>query len=104
MQLADFCPSGVTRLAFYTRSCWAFMEIFVQEDIRLKIADHVNTHMLSWMNFLILLLEYLSSLYFTELSSNLFASTGGRNRMTPLQTQTGNRHCRLVAQTAPTLF
>lgn len=43
-----------------------------------------NTYMLSWMNFLILLLVYLSSLYLTELSSNLLLSLAGRNRTTPL--------------------
>lgn len=41
--------------------------------------------MLSWMNLLTLLLVYLSSLYFTLLSSNLFLSCGGRNRTIPLQ-------------------
>lgn len=40
--------------------------------------------MLSWMNFLILLLVYLSSLNLTELSSNLLLSWGGRNKTTPL--------------------
>lgn len=49
------------------------------------MVDGSNTHTLSWMNLLILLLVYLSSLYRTELSSNLLLSRGGRNRMTPLQ-------------------
>lgn len=41
--------------------------------------------MLSWMNFLILLLVYLSSLNWTELSSNLLLSRGGRNKTTALE-------------------
>lgn len=47
----------------------------------------VDTHTLSWMNLLILLLVYFSSLYFTLLSSNLFLSVGGRNRTIPLQVE-----------------
>lgn len=45
-----------------------------------------SSYMLSWMNLLILLLVYLSSVNFTLLSSNLFLSCGGRNRTIPLQT------------------
>lgn len=65
---------------------------FTAGDSR-AVTDHLtgapgqtdDTHMLSWMNLLILLLVYLSSLYFTEPSSNLLLSRGGRNRITPLQ-------------------
>lgn len=52
--------------------------------------DDDDTHTLSWMNLLILLLVYLSSLYFTEPSSNLFLRSGGRNRTTPLRSRTGS--------------
>lgn len=54
--------------------------------------DSVNTHMLSWMNLLTLLLVNLSSLYVTELSSNLLLSRGGRNRMTALRTKKIDSH------------
>lgn len=40
--------------------------------------------MFSWMNFLIFALVILSSGYLMELSSNLFARRGGRNKTTPL--------------------
>lgn len=49
--------------------------------------------MFSWMNFLIFPLVILSSGYLTELSSNLLASRGGRNKTIPLQ---GSRYCELV--------
>lgn len=49
--------------------------------------------MFSWMNFLIFPLVILSSGYLIELSSNLLARRGGRNKTIPLW---GSRYCELV--------
>lgn len=48
---------------------------------------NLSSYTLSWMNLLTLLLVYLSSPYFTLLSSNLLLSCGGRKRTTPLPTE-----------------
>lgn len=66
--------------------------------------DADKTHMLSWMNLLILLLVYFSSVNFTELSSNMLLSRGGRNRTTPLSTKNRKCHCSPAAPTAAVLI
>lgn len=73
----------VTRLLLTTNG--VSNSLLVSHYFSLWTVDGSKTHTLSWMNLLILLLVYLSSLYRTELSSNLLLSRGGRNRMTSLQ-------------------
>lgn len=71
-----------------TQNMWTLLVIDLCEPlINIWVSSlRFGSYMLSWMNFLILLLVYLSSVYFTLLSSNLFLSCGGRKRTIPLQT------------------
>lgn len=86
----DVCsPAWDSLIENNTQNTWTLLVIDLFEPlINIWVSSlRFGSYMLSWMNFLILLLVYLSSVYFTLLSSNLFLSCGGRKRTIPLQTE-----------------